>query len=108
MNAARISCPDQLSEITRPGLSSSCLRPEVIAERKSNGNVPSDHGITTWRWEQNRREERACATTAVAGSPATTWGIQRTSPTRRLRLSLIHISEPTRLGMISYAVFCLK
>src|SRR5450756_952106 len=25
-----------------------------------------------------------------------------------LHLSLIHISEPTRLGMISYAVFCLK
>src|SRR5665648_1117566 len=24
------------------------------------------------------------------------------------RLSLIHISEPTRLGMISSAVFCLK
>src|SRR5450759_4184253 len=23
-----------------------------------------------------------------------------------IRLSLIHISEPTRLGMISYAVFC--
>ena len=27
---------------------------------------------------------------------------------RLLPLSLIHISEPTRLGMISYAVFCLK
>ena len=26
----------------------------------------------------------------------------------RVPLSLIHISEPTRLGMISYAVFCLK
>src|SRR5450759_5783696 len=26
---------------------------------------------------------------------------------RSLLLSLIHISEPTRLGMISYAVFCL-
>ena len=26
----------------------------------------------------------------------------------RQKLSLIHISEPTRLGMISYAVFCLK
>src|SRR5450756_2405828 len=26
----------------------------------------------------------------------------------RLGLSLIHISEPTRLGMLSYAVFCLK
>src|SRR5450756_3167837 len=24
------------------------------------------------------------------------------------QLSLIHISEPTRLGLISYAVFCLK
>src|SRR5665648_993227 len=28
--------------------------------------------------------------------------------TQVLLLSLIHISEPTRLGMISYAVFCLK
>src|SRR5450756_2789028 len=27
---------------------------------------------------------------------------------RSMLLSLIHISEPTRLGMISYAVFCLK
>src|SRR5450756_2681926 len=27
---------------------------------------------------------------------------------RDMGLSLIHISEPTRLGMISYAVFCLK
>src|SRR5450756_2196841 len=27
---------------------------------------------------------------------------------QRSYLSLIHISEPTRLGMISYAVFCLK
>src|SRR5450756_1370288 len=27
---------------------------------------------------------------------------------KRILLSLIHISEPTRLGMISYAVFCLK
>ena len=26
----------------------------------------------------------------------------------RLRLSLIHISEPTRRTPISYAVFCLK
>src|SRR5450756_2934254 len=28
--------------------------------------------------------------------------------TRPRYLSLIHISEPTRLGMTSYAVFCLK
>src|SRR5450756_2925414 len=32
----------------------------------------------------------------------------RAAPGLTLRLSLIHISEPTRLGMISYAVFCLK
>src|SRR5665648_1152638 len=31
-----------------------------------------------------------------------------TPGTAVLILSLIHISEPTRLGMISYAVFCLK
>ena len=34
-----------------------------------------------------------------------------TAETKRMKehfLSLIHISEPTRLGMISYAVFCLK
>src|SRR5450759_3335282 len=30
------------------------------------------------------------------------------SPYYKDILSLIHISEPTRLGMISYAVFCLK
>src|SRR5450756_2086874 len=29
-------------------------------------------------------------------------------PAGDVGLSLIHISEPTRLGMISYAVFCLK
>src|SRR5450756_2570578 len=33
------------------------------------------------------------------------WGAQRI---KGVSLSLIHISEPTRLGMISYAVFCLK
>ena len=32
----------------------------------------------------------------------------RESSKSGLSLSLIHISEPTRLGMISYAVFCLK
>src|SRR5450759_2615754 len=36
---------------------------------------------------------RAIKTMQVRGAP--------------LILSLIHISEPTRLGMISYAVFCL-
>src|SRR5450756_2606362 len=33
---------------------------------------------------------------------------KRAAHRREELLSLIHISEPTRLGMISYAVFCLK
>ena len=33
--------------------------------------------------------------------------VNRRAPGTR-PLSLIHISEPTRLGMISYAVFCFK
>ena len=35
-------------------------------------------------------------------------GLSRERPGFVPGLSLIHISEPTRLGMISYAVFCLK
>src|SRR5450756_3142891 len=34
--------------------------------------------------------------------------VERLVESGHLDLSLIHISEPTRLGMISYAVFCLK
>src|SRR5450756_437087 len=40
------------------------------------------------------------------------WGFYdqeyRVPTQQEIDLSLIHISEPTRLGMISYAVFCLK
>src|SRR5659263_200137 len=43
----------------------------------------------------------------VAGSATVTRG-GNVLPATTGTLSLIHISEPTRLGMISYAVFCLK
>src|SRR5450759_885851 len=36
------------------------------------------------------------------------WTVHRAGDREQYLLSLIHISEPTRLGMISYAVFCLK
>src|SRR5450756_1245654 len=42
-----------------------------------------------------------------AGFPKTFQHPRGTASAHRC-LSLIHISEPTRLGMISYAVFCLK
>ena len=32
--------------------------------------------------------------------------VEQVLDSMELELSLIHISEPTRLGMISYAVFC--
>src|SRR5659263_150530 len=35
-------------------------------------------------------------------------GVDSASRRHILIFNLIHISEPTRLGMISYAVFCLK
>src|SRR5450759_5668638 len=41
------------------------------------------------------------------GRPGLWRGATQSRPLWRY-LSLIHISEPTRLGMISYAVFCLK
>src|SRR5450759_5491273 len=43
------------------------------------------------------RRSKPSSRTALMGEQPNPWD-----------LSLIHISEPTRLGMISYAVFCLK
>src|SRR5665648_1174796 len=41
--------------------------------------------------------------------PGSNGGVQELRAVEQVgHLSLIHISEPTRLGMISYAVFCLK
>src|SRR5450759_5854289 len=70
-----------------------------------------------WTWAATPEPFRIPTTTgqqrSLAGiapsrveSPSTTAGVVG----RMLLegLSLIHISEPTRLGMISYAVFCLK
>src|SRR5450759_1614967 len=47
-------------------------------------------------------EEKTCAFKFSGRSPA------GKDNHRGYDLTLIHISEPTRLGMISYAVFCLK
>src|SRR5450759_5010539 len=64
------------------------------------------------------RPARACGWRALYGSratPQTVVAIDQRDPFLSFAqfpslefLSLIHISEPTRLGMISYAVFCLK
>src|SRR5450759_4089641 len=51
-------------------------------------------------WGEDRHCER-CGTPVIK-KELNQWFFKITD------LSLIHISEPTRLGMISYAVFCLK
>ena len=55
---------------------------------------------------ETRSDEIAVLTAMVAAD--TTHQHQFIVPVVGVLLSLIHISEPTRLGMISYAVFCLK
>src|SRR5665648_303896 len=54
-------------------------------------------GPTTALWDGN------CGMGHVIAYKAMKTAIEKAK-----ELSLIHISEPTRLGMISYAVFCLK
>src|SRR5450756_142251 len=54
---------------------------------ETGDNVAKDHGIS-----RSQSDEFAA----------------RSQEKYEKALSLIHISEPTRLGMISYAVFCLK
>src|SRR5450756_2857613 len=55
-----------------------------------------------------RRRGLSAARAARSGSPRLGGGGLSHRVRQPEDLSLIHISEPTRLGMISYAVFCLK
>src|SRR5450756_1887811 len=55
-----------------------------------------------------RRRDRLFLAAAAHLLPKERWSCFIVTPATLLTLSLIHISEPTRLGMISYAVFCLK
>src|SRR5678815_358606 len=54
-----------------------------------------------------RLRERVATIQTVGGCGALRLGAEILKATRK-ELSLIHISEPTRLLSISYAVFCLK
>src|SRR5450759_2868527 len=64
-----------------------------------------------WKIVRDEPAPRMMAVNIDEGEPGTfkdRYSLER-DPHRFIEgLSLIHISEPTRLGMISYAVFCLK
>src|SRR5659263_617262 len=72
-------------------------------QRRRTGRAPAS-GLDAGQWGRGR----TCSSASVSlpsTSPEAADSPVRPGPRP---LSLIHISEPTRLGMISYAVFCLK
>src|SRR5450756_2837689 len=68
------------------------------------------HFAIPWRPPTDPRITRALSTSREICFTSAAGEAKCTSSRRRAAnctdLSLIHISEPTRLGMISYAVFC--
>src|SRR5450759_3810603 len=88
-----------LSDDARRGLR------EVKRELTVHFPVRLDNGgvrvFTGWRVQHNI--SRGPAKGGIRYHPLVTLDL-----VKALALSLIHISEPTRLGMNSYAVFCLK
>src|SRR5450759_941076 len=82
---------------------------EILLIRRSDndnwalpgGAVDIGESLTEAAVRETREESGIdCEVTGLAGI--------YTDPGHVMLLSLIHISEPTRLGMISYAVFCLN
>src|SRR5450756_266660 len=75
----------------------------VLIAYGSNYLLGSMHlGAVEWRWKLGVQAVPAFVFLAML------FLIPRSPRWLVMKLSLIHISEPTRLGMISYAVFCLK
>src|SRR5659263_739428 len=83
-------------------------RGAVQPNTPSCGNQPAHIRVTTRR---KTRGHRPPVRPEPRRRPRSHRGRRLTLPLDKPALhilSLIHISEPTRLGMISYAVFCLK
>src|SRR5450756_1138284 len=80
------------------GLRAGSLRLTTLAALQRCESLPRLKGLRDARCLDRWQSEKALPHRGIP------WSIFR----RGDFLSLIHISEPTRLGMISYAVFCLK
>src|SRR5665648_631148 len=69
----------------------------------------SNNGACAFTRVRNPSGQRRIYFNVYSGSTKLWRGVlKKFSPHLHIFLSLIHISEPTRLGMISYAVFCLN
>src|SRR5450756_3077764 len=64
---------------------------EAWSPQASSIPAPTQQALRTLEWVHRRENLVVCGPSGTGKT-----------------LSLIHISEPTRLGMTSYAVFCLK
>src|SRR5660398_326696 len=101
-----------------------CCPPRAARSRRKVAPIPDRHSAEWGSWEgtSSLSSARRPQKPLPARPPADHKSIRpeqyspqlvRTSPQSLpedcpLHLSLIHISEPTRLRRISYAVFCLK
>src|SRR5450756_2957041 len=99
--------------VTTTGMASpaaSTPRAALPRDERREVSIPADSSVAN---RENRKQVAAATgaatTDTIAGpQPAALHTITGASARAAVNLSLIHISEPTRLGMISYAVFCLK
>src|SRR5450759_4897462 len=116
--ARAFAAPDSLARAPAAG----CRCEAVQADALLRGLLGRAHlaSSTSTRWRTACSMPRACSVSSIF----TVWPMRRRPSERSVSsclwlepflerrwvtlLSLIHISEPTRLGMISYAVFCLK
>src|SRR5450756_1596664 len=70
--------------------------------------APSGKNHQSWRFVVVAGAEKRAQMIRVMREGITDTKARGIDTGSAIMLSLIHISEPTRLGMISYAVFCLK
>ena len=68
---------------------------------RGTGIAERTHEYVATKMKEGKAIIALCGDTFAGFTYIESWG-------NKQYLSLIHISEPTRLGMISYAVFCLK
>src|SRR5665648_1099834 len=93
-----LRAPTPAARRSRARPSRSCRARAHLDERQHRAPVPGGGG----------RPERALEVGVVELGAAIAVRQVQIDDAPGTLLSLIHISEPTRLGMISYAVFCLK
>src|SRR5450756_178176 len=78
------------------------------SSRASRGRLCAERRYDEDSRRAHPRKRQHCVRQGLHEWPEPGCGHVEPHPDHGLELSLIHISEPTRLGMISYAVFCLK